>query len=275
MWLLYLVPKNWLSMFVGKLVHLPLPRPLAALSIKVFGKIFKINFDEAERPYQNYASIGDFFVRHLKSNARPLADSPILHPADSQISQIGPIVAGQCIQAKGKTYSVTSLCGSQLLAKEFEDGMYVTYYLCPTDYHRVHSPVDGEVSKAVYIPGDLWPVNGWSTANIENLFGVNERVVLKIDSRMGSALMVFVGATNVGKISLSFDSTVHTNLPNRPMVKKEKDYSPQIPVRQGQELGVFHMGSTVVMIYPKSIRMQRDNWNMFLNLKVRMGESFL
>jgi phosphatidylserine decarboxylase len=275
MWLLYLVPKNWLSVVFGRLMHVPLPKPLAALSIKIFGSIFKIDFNEAERPYDTYASIGDFFVRHLKSGSRPLADSPLLHPADSHISQIGPIVDGKCIQAKGRTYTLTALCGSQTLAKEFEDGMYVTYYLCPTDYHRVHSPIDGEVLKSVHIPGDLWPVNSWSTANIDNLFGINERVVLKIESRLGPALLVFVGATNVGKISLSFDSNVNTNVPGTPMAKKEKVYDPAIPIRQGQELGVFHMGSTVVMIYPKTIRTQRDDWNMFLNLKVRMGETFL
>ena len=192
------------------------------------------------------------------------------------ISQIGPIEKGRCIQAKGKTYSVADLCGDEKLAEKFKDGLYVVYYLCPTDYHRVHAPLDGDISRMIHNPGALWPVNSWSTANIENLFGINERVTLQIKARVGEALLVFVGATNVGQIELTKDPSVHTNL--RPWMaesKLDKSYSPKIPILRGEELGVFHMGSTVVMIYPKSIRLQRDDWEKFKGKSVQVGQAFL
>ncbi len=259
-------------------MHLSLPGPLGTWSIRQFAKSYNINVSEAEKPLDQYSSIGDFFVRKLRPGLRPLAEGPIVHPADSQISQVGEIIEGQCIQAKGKTYSVADLCGDPALAEKFKAGLFCTYYLCPTDYHRVHSPVDGSITSCRYIPGALWPVNTWSTANIENLFGVNERVVLEIESRLGPALLVFVGATNVGQMQMEFDSAIVTNTVSTLIGARkpvEKKYSPAIEVQRGQELGRFHMGSTVVMIYPKSIRMQRGDWETFLNQPVKMGEGLL
>jgi phosphatidylserine decarboxylase len=282
MWMMHILPKKWLSYWVGKLVHIQWPKPIATLAIQSFGKFYNIDFDEAEKQISEYNSIGDFFVRRLKPGVRPVADSPVVHPADSVISQIGEIQSGKCIQAKGKTYSVGELVGNFELAQKFQDGLFVTYYLCPTDYHRVHSPVDGVVKRTIHIPGHLWPVNSWSTENIENLFAVNERVVLEIESRIGNCLLVFVGATNVGQIRLSFDQEIATNTklsvklfgPLRSQMR-EKVYNPPVPISRGMELGAFHMGSTVVMIYPKNIRMQRDDWGSFQNKKVKLGEAFL
>lgn len=259
---------------MGRLMHVKLPGPLAQWSIKAFANAYNINVDEAEKPIEQYRSIGDFFVRHLKPGRRPLAESPLLHPADSRIAQIGEILEGKCIQAKDRTYTVAEICGDFELAKKFEDGLFVTYYLCPTDYHRVHSPIDGEIEKLRHIPGHLWPVNEWSTTNIENLFGVNERVVLKMHSRLGDCLMVFVGATNVGQIRLAFDSEIITNVTGD-REPREKSYTPPVPVTRGQELGAFYMGSTIVMIYPKSIRLQRSDWASFLDSPVKMGGAFL
>lgn len=255
-------------------MHVRLPGPLARWTIKTFGKYYQINFEEAEKPLDQYHSIGDFFVRRLKEGVRPLAASPILHPADSVIAQIGTIVSGKCIQAKGKTYDVAGLCGDPELGKQYEGGLFVTYYLCPTDYHRVHSPVDGKLVRAHHIPGHLWPVNEWSANNIENLFAVNERVILEIETRLGKCLLVFVGATNVGQIRLSFDPEIVTNK----FLKQEnleRHYSPPIEITKGQELGAFYMGSTVVMIYPKEIRTQREDWEKEIKKQVRYGEAFL
>lgn len=255
-------------------MHVKLPGPLARWSIKAFGSYYKIDFEEAEKPLDQYHSIGDFFVRRLKEGVRPLADSPLLHPADSVIAQIGEIIAGQCIQAKGKTYNVSELCGDPELGRQYEDGLFVTYYLCPTDYHRVHSPVDGAILRAHHIPGHLWPVNSWSTKNIDRLFAVNERVILEINSRIGKCLLVFVGATNVGQIRLSFDPEIVTNTQLK-QKNLERKYDPPIEIRRGQELGAFYMGSTVVMIYPKTIRLQRSDWEADLQKEVLYGESFL
>lgn len=278
MWIMHVLPKKWISYWIGRMVHLQLPRPVAAWTIQSFGKFYQIDFAEAEKPASEYKSIGDFFVRQLKPGVRPIALSPLVHPADSLISQIGRIESDHCIQAKGKTYSVAKLIADESAAKAFSDGLYVTYYLCPTDYHRVHSPVDGRIRKATHIPGHLWPVNSWSTENIENLFAVNERVVLEIESRLGTCLLIFVGATNVGQIRLSFDSEIVTNKKCQgldQLAVKRKAYQTPIEIKKGTELGAFHMGSTVVMIYPKSIRAQKEDWDEWKNKKVKLGESFL
>lgn len=255
-------------------MHLPLPGFLRPLSIRLFGEHYKINFAEAEKPYDQYKSIGDFFVRKLKPGLRPVAESPLVHPADSRISELGPITEGRCLQAKDQSYSLAEFCGDSTTAEKFKNGLFVTYYLCPTDYHRVHSPIDGEIKKVTHIPGHLWPVNAWSTGNIRELFAINERVVLEIESRLGSCLLVFVGATNVGQIRLSFDSEIITNLPGADR-KRTKIYPQPIQIERGQELGAFHMGSTVVMIYPKTIRDQREDWTELSGRQVQLGQALL
>lgn len=255
-------------------MHLSLPGFLRPLSILLFGRHYKINFAEAEKPYDQYQSIGDFFVRRLKPGVRPLAESPLVHPADSRISGIGMISDGRCLQAKDKSYSLAEFCGDIEIAEKFQEGLFVTYYLCPTDYHRVHSPVDGVIEKVIHIPGNLWPVNSWSTHNISELFAINERVVLQIDSRLGKCLLVFVGATNVGQIRLQFDPDIASNVCGSG-AGKTKVYPTPISIQRGQELGAFHMGSTVVMIYPKSIRLQKDDWQVLSGHQVKYGEMFL
>jgi phosphatidylserine decarboxylase len=134
--------------------------------------------------------------------------------------------------------------------------------------------LDGTIQKLRHIPGHLWPVNEWSTNNIENLFAVNERVILDMQSRVSNCLMVFVGATNVGQIRVAFDPEIITNVTGD-REPREKVYSPPIEIQRGQELGAFYMGSTIVMIYPKTIRLQRDDWSSFIGQHVRMGEAFL
>src|SRR5690606_30652682 len=141
------------------------------------------------------------------------------------------------------------------------------YYLCPTDYHRVHSPVDGKITEIHYIPGKLWPVNNWSVSNIKNLFAINERVVVIIETPKGKCALVMVGATNVGKMTVTFDQGILTNnFFDRSPVKKK--YPTPIEVKKGEDLGAFHMGSTVVMVYEKSFFGTTDKFNVG---KVRMG----
>lgn len=274
MWILYVLPKKVLSQLFGQLMHIELPGFLRIWSLRFFAQMYKLNMSEAEKDLNQYRSIGDLFTRKLKAGMRPLSESPILHPADSVISQAGPIHAGQCLQAKDRQFSLMQFIQDENWVKTYSDGVFVTYYLCPTDYHRVHSPVDGQILSWKHIPGNLWPVNSWSTENIENLFAVNERVILEIESRLGPCLLVFVGATNVGQISLSFDSHFRTNSSEQ---KKslQKKLNPVVNINRGQELGVFHMGSTVVMIYPNTIRMQKEDWSSFHGKAVKYGQALL
>jgi phosphatidylserine decarboxylase len=220
---------------------------------------------EAEFSIFKYPSIGAFFTRRLKPGIRPIAKNDFVHPADSLISQASELQNSELIQAKGKTYSLTEFVADLELSKKLQNGFFATYYLCPTDYHRVHSPVSGVIKKRIHIPGDLWPVNSWSTENIDSVFAVNERVVVEIETQQGMVAVVFVGATNVGKISLSFESDFFSNQGRQNKTTKLH----KTPIQKGDELGVFHMGSTVVVICENK-KLISDTQKL-LNQNVKMG----
>lgn len=249
LWFVRLLPRRQLSRWVGSLVHLPLPWPFSEITVRAFAWWYQIRLDEASRPTRQYASIGELFVRELKPGVRPLASSPAVHPADSRINQSGPIQEGWLVQAKGKRYKAQEFLADPNWKEKFQNGYFITYYLCPTDYHRVHSPVRGLIRRVVHIPGDLWPVNDESVGGIPELFIKNERVVVEIATDFGSVAVVFVGATNVGSIELAFDPSIRGNKGQTEIF--EKTYSPPREIEQGQELGLFRMGSTVVVLYPE------------------------
>jgi phosphatidylserine decarboxylase len=248
-----MLPKNDLSHWVGRLVHKSLPDPLARKTVEWFAKYYQINLDEAELPIASYKTIGELFTRKLKAGVRPLASHSVVHPADAQISEAGRITNLTMIQAKGKDYKVPELLRSGHFSADFEGGTYFTYYLCPTDYHRVHSPVDGEIIWSSHVPGELWPVNSWSVNAIPNLFAVNERVVVIIQTPRGKAALVMVAATNVGNMTMTFDQNISTRLRHGERHVREHVYEPKIKISRGDEVGIFHMGSTVVMLYEKSV----------------------
>lgn len=239
-------------------MHWAPPSFLAHWSIKAFARFYNINLDEAEKPYTSYTSIGDFFVRRLKPGIRPVGESWAVHPADSVITQSAPIDGGTLIQAKGITYKLEDFTQDPEAKKKWAGGYFLTYYLCPTDYHRVHSPVDGQITNVRYMPGELWPVNEWSTTNVKDLFTANERVLVEIETDLGPVGVVFVGATNVGHIVLSFDEKIKGNQKGA-HIFNHKRYTPDIPIHKGTELGMFRMGSTVVMLYPPNFRQAFEN----------------
>lgn len=247
------LPKRSLSRWVGHFMHWEGPSWWVRGSIRAFAWLYNINLEEAEKEYFEYKSIGDFFVRRLKGGLRPVAESLAVHPADSRITQAYPIDEGTLVQAKGLSYRLDEFTGDPDWKNKWDGGFFLTYYLCPTDYHRVHCPVDGSIKSIRYMKGELWPVNEWSTSNIPNLFSVNERILVEIETEFGPVAVVFVGATNVGHIVLSFDEKVRGN-PKQTQSVQFKSYNPPISVRKGQELGMFRMGSTVVMLYPPMFR---------------------
>lgn len=266
------IPKNHVSYIIGQLVHIPLPRFLSKIIITAFAKAYNINLVEAEYPVDHYPSVGEFFVRRLKAGLRPVGETWAVHPADSVITQAAQITSGRLIQAKNKTYSVESFTRDSHALAKYDKGSFLTYYLCPTDYHRVHSPVTGEIKRVVYIPGALWPVNGWSTENIHELFSVNERVLVEIQTDRGLVGVMFVGATNVGQIELSFDKEIRGNQLLSGAVQ-EKSYEGQ-KVQKGDELGMFRMGSTVVMLYAEGT-IASDNLSELIGKQVRVNAKFI
>lgn len=248
------LPRRRLSQWIGAVVHWKGPKFWAEWSVKIFANYYKINLNEAEHAIEKYPSIGAFFTRHLKAGLRPVAtDALVTHPADSKLTQWGALKHGHLIQAKGKLYSGLSFLANEELYEKLHHGLFMTYYLCPTDYHRVHSPLDGEILEVIHVPGDLWPVNEWSTENIHEVFNLNERIIVVIQTQWGPVALVFVGATNVGSIHLSFDKSFVGNDPTQLEIRHHKYENPKA-IKKGDELGYFAMGSTVVMIYPEEFK---------------------
>lgn len=245
------LPKNHLSFLVGQLVHMPLPQSVAASAVRWFAKRYNINMDEAEKSMAEYETIGQLFTRNLKPGVRPI-QSGVVHPVDGRITSWGEIHSGTLLQVKGKTYQLADFLQSEKKAAQYEGGTFITYYLCPTDYHQIHAPFDADIAESAYIPGRLWPVNEWSVSSVENLFSVNERLITYLNSERGGAALVMVGATNVGKMTVSYDAEIVSNsslsVTRKPILKV---YKPALHINKGEKLGIFHMGSTVVMIYPK------------------------
>jgi phosphatidylserine decarboxylase len=198
--LMPLLPKNQLSRLTGWLVALRLPWPFGPWLVRAFAAYYRICLDEAEHPLDYYRSIGELFTRALKPGTRPIHQGAV-HPADGRIATWGAVEQHTLLQAKGKTYTLQSLLQDTTAGERFEEGYFVTYYLCPADYHRVHCPVSGYVMCSMHIPGNLWPVNAWGVRSVENLFAVNERVVIDIQCGQAHVCVVMIGATNVGKMT--------------------------------------------------------------------------
>ena len=266
---LSLLPKNAMSRVVGGLAHMKLPGPLSTSSIRAFAKMYDINTSEAECDLDSYQSIGDFFTRRLKMGSRIVDHRPghIVSPADGKILNSGRIENGTIIQAKGRDFSVADLLGSESDAARFEGGSWVTVYLSPKDYHRVHHPIEGQVNLARYLPGRLWPVNQAAVNHVDRLFCVNERLATFVESPMGLVTTVMVGATSVGHITVKFDEDLQTNKNSR-----GGDYHyPEGPkVARGDELGTFHLGSTaIVLVESKAVVLD----DLEPGQAVRMGSS--
>lgn len=245
-WIFPWVPKRLLSRATGVGMRIPLG-PLSGLLIPLFAQFFKINAAEAEYEPSHYRSFDDFFTRALKPGLRPVA-ADFVHPCDAKLTLNGPVKDGELVQAKGWSYPLAEFLGDSKLAAAYSNGGYATYYLCPADYHRVHSPLAGDLVSARHIPGLLWPVNEWSVTNIRRLFNLNERVVLNFSSPKGRWSLVMVGATNVGHMTMTVDPSIITNrwLWHAPT---DRYYTPPQPVKPGDELGMFHLGSTVICIF--------------------------
>jgi phosphatidylserine decarboxylase len=247
------LPKNLISFIFGKLMYLSPPQPLRKWSILFFANIFGIEIADSEKSIGEYLSIGDFFTRKLKLGLRPIAETQYVHPADSELTMRGRVLGDQILQAKGMPYKLSDFL--QFTSVEsWQKGFFLTYYLCPKDYHRVHSPVKGKIKEVRYVPGELWPVNQQSVLSVKNLFNRNERVIVDIETENGLLCVVFVGATNVGSILLSFENSLRTNNTHVRSFKKITYVNP-IPVEKGEELGMFAMGSTVIIV-------AQSKWNI-------------
>lgn len=241
--LLRFVPKKHLSELVGRLVHVKLPPPLGRLTVRWFVNRYGIDMSAASEPLESYRSIGELFTRDLKPGARPIDPGGILSPVDGVLRSCGEIQAGQIPQVKGKTYGVEELLRNEELARRYADGSFLNFYLSPPDYHHIHAPIEGRIVSCGHVPGTLWPVNEWSINTIPKLFTVNDRVICTLETPIGSVTVVMVGATNVGRIELSFDQRI-----SKTRDVAYEHYASPVDVPRGGRLGTFHMGSSVVVL---------------------------
>lgn len=229
--------------------------------IRWFVRRYQVNMAEAADPdIANYTTFNAFFTRALKSDARPMGDSDFICPVDGAISQFGAIQQGQIFQAKGHEYSATALlAGDAKLASQFANGSFATLYLSPRDYHRIHMPCAGTLKKMTYVPGELFSVNPTTAQGVPGLFARNERVICEFESsEFGTFIMVLVGATIVGSIATTWHGVVN---PPRISAVKTWDYkNKNIVLQQGEEMGRFLLGSTVVMLFEKDKIAFNQSW---------------
>lgn len=246
----YLLPKQALTIFAGKVANARAGK-LTTRLISWFVGQYNVNMQEALNPdIASYASFNEFFTRPLRPDARPLANSDLLSPVDGAISQFGPIAKDQIFQAKGHQYSTTALVGGDSqLASLFEDGSFATLYLSPRDYHRIHMPCDGRLTRMIYVPGALFSVNPTTARGVPGLFARNERVVCVFESASGPFVLTLVGATIVGSMATTWHGVV--NPPRSAEVREWRYDNQQVILKKGEEMGRFLLGSTVVMLFPK------------------------
>jgi phosphatidylserine decarboxylase len=265
----YLLPKQALTSLAGRLADAQAGGTTTAL-IRRFIDRYGVNMAEAAEPDPAaYPTFNAFFTRALKPGARPLAKADWICPVDGAISQFGRVEDGQIFQAKGHHYSATALVGGDAeLAAQFRDAHFATLYLSPKDYHRIHMPADGELRRMVHVPGALYSVNPTTARGVPGLFARNERVVCVFDGPRGSWVLVLVGATIVGSMATVWHGVVN---PPRPGMLRSWTYEPgQHRLRQGEEMGRFLLGSTVVLLLPAPLGFD-PGWQP--GGPVRMGEA--
>lgn len=243
---------------------------LTTAVIRRFVTAYGVRMEEAAQPdIAAYPTFNEFFTRALKPGVRPLDAAPWVCPVDGAISQFGAIENGQIFQAKGHQYSATALLGGDAaLAASFHRGSFATIYLSPRDYHRLHMPAGGRLLRMVHVPGELFSVNPATARGVPGLFARNERVVCLFEGEHGPFVMVLVGATVVGSMATVWHGVVN---PPRPGNVRSWSYADQaIVLKQGDEMGRFLLGSTVVVLTPERLRFSAD-WSPART--VRLGEA--
>ena len=265
----YLAPQQALTRFAGWVASREWGVSTTRL-IRWFVERYRVNMAEAADPdIRNYQSFNEFFTRALKVNARPLAKADLVCPVDGAISQFGAIRSGQIFQAKGLQYSALALVGGDAeLAARFQDGFFATLYLSPRDYHRIHMPCAGRLTRMIHVPGALFSVNPVTARGVPGLFARNERVVCVFESGRGPFVLVLVGATIVGSMATVWHGLVS---PPRPDKLAEWHYADgAVALEQGQEMGRFLLGSTVVLLFPAGRTRFNTDWEPAR--PVRLGE---
>lgn len=259
---LSVVPKNLFARWMGAFARTRLPDLLRRSLLRWYVGKYKVNLDECEGSLEDYPTLVDFFTRALKPGVRPLDRTPevLVSPVDATCYVAGKVKDGRLPQAGALDYAVADLLGGD---RRYEDGDYAVLYLSPKDYHRVHSPRDGQVRQLSYLPGRLWPVFPAATRSIRDLFARNERLVVWLETDVGEVAVVMVGAFGVGRMrTVCHDVITNVGAPGGTL----RLPTPRALAR-GEELGRFEMGSTVILVFPPGT----VRWTIAPGDPVRLG----
>jgi len=259
------LPLRWMSHLWGKFTSIQFPASVNMKLLKAYSWVYGCNLDEMKEPLDSYMSIQDFFVRRLKDDVRPFVKEGVASPVDGTIMSFQEIArdSDELEQIKGIEYSLSGFLGESVERKTHLDDSdnrlyHCIIYLAPGDYHGIHSPVDWSVKRRRYFPGYLFPVAPVVVRKMQNLLGMNERVILSGEWEHGYFSLSPVGATNVGSISLFPEPEFKSNLPHHKPNKNlsfEENYLSMFDAEKGfssgrgDEIAFFHMGSTVVLIF--------------------------
>jgi len=264
------LPRKRLSRALGRFAASRAPQPLVDVAIATFVRAYDVDLSEVDLPPGGFRTFDEFFIRTLREGARPVDPDPraLVSPADGRIEDLGAITAGGKLIVKGQPYTAAALLGDADAGAAYEGGHYFIVYLSPRDYHRVHAPTCGSVQRVRYVPGTLFPVNRIGTEFIPQLFARNERLAIVQEGAVhGIVTTIMVGAIGVGRIGLSFDD-IQTNRGDTPGLRNYAE-SP-IPRERGDELGVFHMGSTAIVMTPPECEIELV---VKAGVSIRMGEA--
>ena len=264
-----ILPKRALTEAIGALARTR-GGSLTHAAVRRFIARYGVDMSEAANPsVESYPTFNEFFTRELRAGARPLADADWLCPVDGAISQFGAIEGDRIFQAKGHDYTTRALVGGDAeLARRFEGGAFATLYLSPRDYHRIHMPRRGTLTRMLHVPGELYSVNPVTARNVPGLFARNERVVCLFDSEARPFVMALVGATIVGSMATVWHGVVN---PPRPSDVRDWHYADGPVLERGAEMGRFLLGSTVVMLFPRDAVRFNPAWTP--GRAIRMGEA--
>ncbi|WCK56399.1 archaetidylserine decarboxylase [Aneurinibacillus sp. Ricciae_BoGa-3] len=259
-----LLPQNQISALAGRITRSPFSKRFIRLYVQKYG----IDTSDIEKPVELYKNLNEFFTRKLVRDARPVDLDPnsIVSPVDGTVSQLGKVKDGSIIQAKGVYYTVEQLLGKEK-AHCFQNGTFITIYLSPRDYHRIHMPVSGKITSYHYIPGRLYPVNEIGVHHVPGLFTKNERLTSYITTDFGQVALVKVGAFIVGSVQLSYEHSVHHQHRGNELIRSLDKH---LEYKKGEEIGFFEFGSTVILLFEESIATIRQG--LVEGSTIKMGE---
>lgn len=247
----YLLPKHTLTAIVFRLARMRTVW-VKNLFIERFVRFFDVDVDEIDGSVpDDFETFNAFFTRALTAGARPVDERAdvLVSPVDGTLSHAGRLQDDSLVQAKGIEYTLDELLATELdNARAYDNGRYATIYLAPYNYHRVHAPFDGRLIAARHVPGDLFSVSAATVSQVPGLFRRNERLILHFDTTTGPAVVILVGALNVGSISTPWTGEIRPRAGGVVDVIQLDKHDREVV--KGDLLGWFNMGSTVILLCP-------------------------